>query len=72
MIDSDLNNSEILTQLLSIGNDDTWIDDDDKQNAADSLHSVIDLHYDDLESGDSAEIKNLFAFKKQPLTNPPQ
>ena len=25
-----------------------------------------------LESGDSAEIKNLFAFKKQPLTNPPQ
>ena len=53
LLDSDLNNSEILTQLLSIGNDDTWIDDDDKQNAADSLHSVIDLHYDDLESGDS-------------------
>lgn len=54
LLDSDLNNSEILTELMNIGNDDGWMDDNDKQNAADWYHSVIDLHYNDLESGDSA------------------
>lgn len=54
LLDENLTSSEILAAILSIGNDDGWINETDMQNASDWSHSVIELLPENATSGDSS------------------